>query len=300
MSQGYPQAREPFRKRRPLVFFFLVLLSLLILIRILLAVWDALDSKGVFSGPRIGLVRLEGFIGDAEKVVSWTEKLRRDSSVAGVLIRIDSPGGAVAPSQEIHTAFKRLAMAKPTVVSMGSVAASGGYYAAVAANEIFASPSTLTGSIGVRLQLTNMRGLMERIGVSSESLTTGAFKAVGSPFEEVTPEQRAYLKSLLEDMQDEFVTAVAQGRNMTKDAVKRYADGRVLTGRQALEAKLIDHIGDREAAVTRLMALCAMETMPDILEAPEQAAPWWKLLLTSVLDLEAARATEVSRYTFCY
>lgn len=300
MNQTYPYANPTFRQRRPVLFILLVLLLLFVLLQIFLAGWSALDRRGVFSGPRIGIVRLEGFIGNTETLVAWTDKLRRDSSVAGVLVRIDSPGGAVAPSQEIHAAIKRLARTKPVVVSMGAVAASGGYYAAVAANEIFANPSTLTGSIGVRLQLTNVRGLMERIGVSSESLTTGSLKAAGSPFDELTPEQRAYLKDILADMQNEFVTAVAQGRNMTKDDVKPFADGRVLTGRQALEAKLIDRIGDQQAAVARLMTLCDMKTMPDILEAPEQRTPWWKVLLTAALDLDAARSTEVSRYIFCY
>lgn len=300
MNQTYPYANPTFRQRRPVLFIFLVLLFLFVLLQIFLAAWSALDRRGVLSGPRIGMVRLEGFIGDAERLVTWAETLRRDASVAGVLVRIDSPGGAVAPSQEIHAAIKRLATSKPVVVSMGAVAASGGYYAAVAANEIFANPSTLTGSIGVRLQLTNVRGLMERIGVSSESLTTGSLKAAGSPFEEVTPEQRAYLKGILADMQEEFVGVVAHGRNMTRDDVKPFADGRVLTGRQALEAKLIDRLGDQQAAVARLMELCKLEKMPDILEAPEQRTPWWRAILTSALDLDAARSAEVSRYMFCY
>lgn len=300
MSQTYPYAQPPFRRRRPVLFFMLVLGSLFITVQIFAGIWNFVDGRGIFSGPRIGVARLEGFIGDAERFVTWTEKLRTDRSVAGVLIRIDSPGGAVAPSQEIYSAIKRLAKAKPVVVSMGTVAASGGYYAAVAGREIFANPSTLTGSIGVRLQLTNAQGLMERIGVTSESLTTGPLKAAGSPFEPLTPEQRTYLKSLLDDMQDEFVRAVAEGRNLPLEAVLPLADGRILTGRQALKSKLIDSLGDQNTALARLTAMCKLEGTPQLLTGPEKFEPWWKTLLTSAMDLGAARSAGVPEYMFCY
>ena len=300
MSQTYPYASPPFRKRRPKLFFFLLIVALLVLLQIALAVWSVLDAKGVFSGPRLGLVKVEGFIGDAEKTVAWIEKLRKNANVAGVLLRIDSPGGGVAPSQEVHMAVKRLAAAKPVIVSMGSVAASGGYYIAVAGNEIFASPSTVTGSIGVRMQINNVEGLMERIGVRSESLTTGRFKAAGSPFKTLTEEERAYLQAVIDDMQDEFINAVAKGRNIPKDTVKTLADGRILTGRQALDAKLVDRLGDREAALVHLAAICKMDGEPEILEGPEKSRPWWKLLLEAALDIQVERAAEGVQYTFCY
>lgn len=300
MSHTYPYASPPFRKRWPKLFYFLVIVAILALLQIAMAVWSILDGKGVFSGPRLGLVTIEGFIGDAEKTVAWIEKLRKNPNVAGVLIRIDSPGGGVAPSQETHAAVKRLAAAKPVVVSMGAVAASGGYYIAVAANEIFASPSTVTGSIGVRMQISNVQGLMERIGVSSESLTTGRFKAAGSPFKELTPEERAYLQDIIDDMQDEFVTAVSKGRSLPKDTVKAVADGRIFTGRQALNAKLVDRLGDREAALTHLAAICRIDGEPEILKEPEKSRPWWKLLLEAAVDMQAGRAAEGVQYRFCY
>lgn len=299
MSQ-YPYAKQPFRKRRPKLFIVLLLVLILFLVWIGLTVWRIADEKGTFSGPRLGLVKVEGFIGDAERTVAWIEMLRKNTSVAGVLVRIDSPGGAVAPSQEVHMAVKRLAEAKPVVVSMGSVAASGGYYIAVAGKEIFASPSTLTGSIGVRLQVSNVQNLMERIGVSSESLTTGKFKASGSPFKELTAEERAYLQGLLDDMQDQFVDAVATGRSLSRDAVRSLADGRVLTGRQALEAKLVDRLGDREAAVARLAGLCKIEGEPTILAEPEKSPPWWKRLLQAAMDLSVEQSAEPVRYQFVY
>ena len=302
MSQTYtyPYEKVPFRKRRPKLFIALILLLLLLLVWIGLTVWSVLDEKGAFSGPRLGLVKVEGFIGDAEHATAWIEKLRKNPSVAGVLVRVDSPGGAVAPSQELYSAVKRLAESKPVVVSMGSVAASGGYYIAVAGKEIFASPSTLTGSIGVRLQVTNVQGLMERIGVSSESLTTGKFKASGSPFKELTAEERAYLQALLDDMQDQFVDAVAAGRNLPKETVRAIADGRVLTGRQALAAKLVDRLGDREAALAHLAALCKIEGEPEIVAEPEKSPPWWKRLLQAAMDISVEKSAEPAKYQFVY
>ncbi|MCC8195064.1 MAG: signal peptide peptidase SppA [Deltaproteobacteria bacterium] len=296
MSQTYPYARQPFRKRRPKVFFLLVVLVLLFLVWAGSALWAVLEARG----PRLGVVAVEGFIGDAERSTAWIEKLRKDTSVAGVLVRVDSPGGAVAPSQEIYMAVKRLAAAKPVVVSMGSVAASGGYYIAVAGKEIFASPSTLTGSIGVRLQVTNVQRLMERIGVSSESLTTGRFKASGSPFKELAPEERAYLQTLLDEMQEEFVATVAAGRNLPRERVAALADGRVFTGRQALESGLVDHLGDRQAAVARLAALCKIEGEPKILAEPETSPPLWKRLLQAALDIGVETAAAPERYQFVY
>ncbi len=294
------RAEPPFRKRRPKLFIFLLVVCILLVSQALFAIWSILDAKGFFSGPRLGLVRIEGFISDAERTVDWIEKLRNDGSVAGVLVRIDSPGGVVTPSQEVYTAMKRLAKAKPVVVSMGSVAASGGYYVAVAGKTIFANPSTLTGSIGVRLQLTNVEGLMERIGVSSESLTTGKFKAAGSPFRELSPEDRAYLQGIIDDMQAVFVEAVAEGRNLPKEAVLPLADGRVFTGRQALEVKLVDRLGDMRAATVYLAGLCSLPGEPKMVEGPEKITPWWKRLLRAAMDISVEQSGETARFQFYY
>lgn len=299
-QQTYPYARIPFRKRRPVLFFFLLLVALFVLINIAVALWSVLDDKGVFSGPKVGVVTIDGFIADAEDVVDWMEKLRQHPSVAGVLVRINSPGGAVAPSQEAHAALKRLAAAKPVIVSMGAVAASGGYYIAVAGKEIFASPSTLTGSIGVRLQVANVQRLMERIGVGSESLVTGSFKAAGSPFQTMTAEERAYLQELLDDMQDEFVSAVAEGRRLSREELAPLTDGRAFTGRQALQHKLVDSLGGKQEALERLTALCGLASRPPLLKQPEKSKPFWKSVLEAALDIEGARAAEGARYVFCY
>ena len=299
MSHGYGYTPPlPFYKRRPL---FVFILTMHILGFTLWGGYNYLNKKGVFSGPQLGLIRIEGFIADAEKISAWAADLQRNPKVAGVLVRIDSPGGAVAPSQEMHAAVERLAKVKPVVVSMGTVAASGGYYVAVAGQEIFASPSTLTGSIGVRMQLANVQTLMERLGVTSESLATGKFKTTGSPLQPLTEEEKTYLNTLMADMQDEFVRAVAAGRKLPLEQVTALADGRVFTGRQALEAKLIDSLGDREAALNRLAALCNLPTASGkLLESPKKDSPWWKELLTSMLGLGEVRSLAEPRYMFYY
>ncbi len=289
----------PLRKRRPFLFCFLLLLGLLAVVMLISAALGYAENKGMF-GKRLGLIRIEGFIGDAEKVASWAGKLQRDDSVAGVLLRIDSPGGAVAPSQEMHAAVKRLAAVKPVIVSMGTAAASGGYYIAVAGHEIFASPSTLTGSIGVRMQLANVQGLMQTLGVKSESMATGKFKTTGSPFQPLTDDERKYLDALLGDMQQEFVRTVAEGRKLPLETVAALADGRAFTGHQALALKLVDRLGDREAAYLRLAEICKLPGRPKLLRDPKGGAPWWKELLTSLLDLEQARGVAVPRYSFYY
>lgn len=309
MSQFTPApaspGRAPFRKRRPATFFLLMLLLVIAAIVAGASVFAAVNRSGAFAAPRLGLVRVEGFIGSAEKTVEWIETLRRDPSVAGVLVRVDSSGGGVAPSQELYMAVKRLAEQKPVVVSMGTVAASGGYYVAVAGHEIFANPSTVTGSIGVRLQIANVQGLMQRIGVTSESLTTGKFKAAGSPFQELTEEERAYLRGILNDMQEEFVATVAKGRNLPRETVAALADGRIFTGRQALEAKLVDTLGDREAALIRLAAMAKdkgarLADVPEIVEGPPKKTPFWKKLLEAAVDMDTANSADAMRYTFCY
>lgn len=292
--------RLSFRKRRPRLFIALAVLAVLLLLWLLSAFMRYADRAGLFSGPRLAVLRVEGPIADAEAVVEWAAMLRRDTTVAGVLLRIDSPGGAVAPSQEMYAAVKRLAAVKPVIVSMGTAAASGGYYIAVAGREIYANPSSLTGSIGVRMQLANVEGLMERIGVRSESFATGPLKNTGSPFQTLSPEERAYLDALIRDMLDEFVATVAEHRGLSPETVRMLADGRAYTGRQALEAGLVDHLGDAEDALNRLAALTGVNPEAPLLEAPKPSKPWWRELIGVLLDLEEKNGMTVPMYRFYY
>lgn len=253
-----------------------------ILAAVLLATACGKDKQS--SGQRHGLVRLEGAILDVREVVDWMRALREDDKVLGVLVRIDSPGGVVGPSQELHQAMVRLSRAKPTVVSMGAVCASGGYYAACPAQRIFANPGTLTGSIGVRMELTNLMELMEKIGVSHDSITSGKFKDVPSPFRNMTAEERGYVDALVQDMHRQFVTDIATSRTVDNATLARVADGRILTGSQAKELGLVDELGGQEDALDWLRNATGKGTLP-LDEGPKDKRNWIEKLMKAASPL---------------
>jgi len=213
------------------------------------------ESPRLGSGPRIGVVLVQGGIGmgdggaEAETVLRQVRKFADDSGIKAVVVRIDSPGGSVGPSQEIHDEVKRLAGKKPVVCSLGSVAASGGYYVAVACPKIVAAPGTLTGSIGVISQFLNVKGLVERFDIKTETVKSGKLKDAGNPFRDMTAEDRAYWQALVDRVHRQFVGAVVEGRDLDRDAVRKIADGRVVTGEEAKELGLVDELGNFYDAV---------------------------------------------------
>jgi protease-4 len=202
------------------------------------------------SFKRIGLVQVRGTIDASEEYVRQLQSLRLDNSIAGVILRIDSPGGAVAPAQEIYSEVMKYRRAhKPLAVSMSTVAASGGYYIACPAAKIFADPGTLTGSIGVIFTLPLFQELAKKIGVEFRVFTAGKFKDVGSPYRSMTAEENKFIENLLKDTHEQFITDVVAARGIHRDSLSRYADGRVLTGRQACAAHLIDTLGSYQDAL---------------------------------------------------
>ncbi len=281
--------RQPFRRRHPKTFFFLLLLGLLILAGAAGRTYDVLDSRGILSGPRLAVVEVNGMIVDSAETLRWIYRVEEDPSIKGVLLRINSPGGAVVPSQEIYSAVKRLKSKKPVVVSMGTTAASGGYYIAVAGDYLVANPSTLTGSIGVKMELTNLEELLGHLGVKPQTLSTGKLKDAGTPFRPMTQEERAYLDGLLKDMFDEFVSRVAEGRKMSKEAVLPLADGRAFTGRQALALGLVDSLGDERSALAELRGRAGVGRDAEVLQAPEPEQHFILKLLTSLLNFSAGQ-----------
>lgn len=213
-------------------------------------------------GERVGVITVNGMItaagedtlfgGPIGGVRPTMEQLRRaaeDDGIKAVVLRINSPGGSAAAAQELYQEVKRLAEQKPVVVSMADVAASGGYYIAAAADRIVANGSTVTGSIGVRMEYLQFYELMEKFGVEGGNLTTGPYKDTGSPFRPMRPDERKLLEDLLDDMYDQFVKAVAEGRGMDEAEVRKFADGRIFTGEQALKLGLVDELGNFYRAV---------------------------------------------------
>ena len=238
------------------------------------------------GGSRVAVVEVEGLIIDAERVVRELSDYGEDPSIRAVVVRIQSPGGVVGPTQEIYDAIRRVrGQGKPVVASMGSVAASGGYYLAAAATRIVANPGTLTGSIGVIMQLAEIEGLLQRVGVRYEVIKAGRFKDSGSFARPMTPEERAVLQAVLDDMHDQFVTAIAEGRRLGKDRVRTLADGRVYSGRMAKELGLVDALGGLEEAIRLAGDLGGIPGKPRIVR-PRR--PWRLLDLVDLVGGETA------------
>jgi protease-4 len=217
---------------------------------------------------RVALIRIEGVILDAQQTVGDLKNFGESPSIKAIVLRIDSPGGGVVPSQEIYEAVKRVRNKnnKTVVASMGTVAASGGYYIAVATDRIMANPGTLTGSIGVIMELANVEGLLKKIGVESLVVKSGRHKDLGSPFRKMGPEDRQILQSVMEDVHNQFIEAVADGRSLDTSQVRRLADGRIFTGRQAKDANLVDDIGDLADAIRLAGDLAGIEGEPKVVE----------------------------------
>ncbi|MFW8600037.1 signal peptide peptidase SppA [Desulfobacterota bacterium M19] len=197
----------------------------------------------------IGVLRLQGVIMDADKSIRILTDFRRNSHIKAVVVRIDSPGGAVGASQEIYDEIRRTARVKPVVASMQSVAASGAYYAALGASRIVADPGTITGSIGVIIKFPNLKKIFDRIGYKTEVIKSGINKDIGSMSRNMTPEERQLIQKMIDNVLKQFIRAVAQSRHLTVAKVKKIADGRVFSGEQALELGLLDKLGNFTTAV---------------------------------------------------
>jgi protease IV len=256
--------QSPRGKRRWWRFFWLALAGVMLL----LMANALLSDMDVPGEDRIALVRIEGVILDAKDTVAELKRFGDSSSVKAIVLRIDSPGGGVVPSQEIHDAVQRVRsrQKKTVVASMGTVAASGGYYIAAAADRIIANPGTLTGSIGVIMELVNLEGLLKKVGVEGVVVKSGHYKDIGSPFRKMEPEDRRILQSVMDDVHNQFIEAVAEGRSLDVTAVRKLADGRIFTGRQAVDAKLVDELGDLDDAVRIAADLVGIEGEPTLVE----------------------------------
>jgi len=197
----------------------------------------------------LGLVEIKGVILSAKPFVDEIERFRKIPNVRAVVVRIDSPGGAVAPSQEIYEAIVRAREKKPVYASLGAVGASGGYYIASAAEKIYANPGTLTGSIGVAMHLRNVQGLLAKIGIDNAIIKSGEFKDAGSPYRKMTPKESKYLQAVSDDIYEQFLQAVAQGRRMDRDRAAELAEGKIYTGGRARELGLVDSLGGLQTAL---------------------------------------------------
>jgi protease-4 len=225
------------------------------------------ESSGGSGSDRVAIIRVEDAIMDAGDIVRQLKKYRKRTSVKAIVIRLDSPGGAVVPSHEIYEEVsKTRKFGKPIVISMGSVAASGAYYIACGATRVVANPGTITGSIGVVSSFPNFRGLMDKIGIEQTTIKSGEFKDTGNPGRSMTERERMYLQSTIDNVYEQFLHIVMKARNMTEDSVRSIADGRIFTGEQAFAVGLVDTLGTLETAIAIAGTLGKISGEPRITE----------------------------------
>lgn len=257
-----------------------------------LAVWTALGGRGFSLGPSVARIEVEGLIADDEALLEQIRRFRDDPTVRGFLIAINSPGGVVGPSQSIYRELRRLREEddRPVVATIGAVGASGGYYVALGADSIYALPGSITGSIGVIMQFPEASRLMDRVGVQVEVVQSAEHKDAGSPFRPMTEADRAVLAELVDDVYQQFVEAVAEERGLSAEAVGGVADGRILTGRQALEAGLIDRLGNSSDALAAVGRMAGLGDEPRVVRPPEDRPSLLDLLLNGGLSAAVGRA----------
>ena len=234
--------------------------------------------SGTF-GKSVAIVEVKGLIVDSEDIIGELKKYRDDTGVAAVVLRVASPGGVVAPSQEIYEEVKKLSAIKPVIVSMGSVAASGGYYVSCGADYIIANPGTTTGSIGVIIQMMNFEGAADFIGVEGIVIKSGDLKDVGNPFRTMTDKERRFLQEYVDSLQNQFLGVVMEGRKLEQEDVERISDGRILTGEQALELGLVDELGNLEDAIMKAAELVGIEGEPHVIYPPKERITFFDLML---------------------
>jgi len=281
------------RKRHPVLFGLLLLLVIGAGFFLLVYSMSSMtgEKASFIAKERIGVVPLKGVITDAKPVVDVLEKFSKDDSIKAIVLRIDTPGGGVGPSQEIFEKVRSVRKKKTVVASMGSMATSGGYYVACAAEKIVANPGSLTGSIGVIMHFTNMEDLFKKVGLRASVIKSGRYKDAGSPFRDMTKEERELLQALIDDVHEQFVEAVSESRGLDKGRVIEVADGRVFTGRQALKFKLIDELGDLDHAAEVAARLAQLDGKPELFYPKEEKRSVWRYVMeemVSVLKREMA------------
>jgi len=259
------------------------------------------ETPRLASGPRIGVVDIKGAIGmgrgsvESEPVLKVVKRYADDSDMKAVIVRIDSPGGAVGTSQEILDGLRRLAEDKVVVCTMGNMAASGGLLVAMGCDRIVAEPGTLTGSIGVISAFPNVRGLLQRFDVEMNTVTAGKLKDAGSPFREFSASDRAYWQELADRIHRQFIQAVAEGRDLPVEQVEKFADGRVMTGEQAVELGLVDELGGFQDAVDLAKELAEIRGEPRLVYPPDDRARFLEDLLGGVAQKAAQSVAETLR-----
>ncbi len=276
-------------KRRDIIIGAFILFAFVGFVFFVVVALMGISTEGELAfptlGERVAIIDVAGPIYSSKDVVRQIKKYADDGSIPAILLRINSPGGGVAASQEIYSQLLRAREdGKIIVVSMGTVAASGGYYIAMAADTVVANPGTLTGSIGVIIEYQTWEELAKKVGIESHTIKSGELKAVGSPWHDPTEKELAHLQSVIDDSYEQFLEVVAIGRDMEIDSVRPLADGRIYTGRQAWQRDLVDVLGDMDDALNIAAEMAGLDTPPrTVKEIPRRRATIWDLLGRTIL-----------------
>ncbi len=241
-------------------------------------------SSNLSFGDKIGVIPIEGPISQSMEITTELLRLKKDTGIKAIILRINSPGGSVGPTQEIYREIRKTIQTKKVVVSMGSVAASGGYYIAAGADKIVANPGTITGSIGVIMRFVRFEELLNKIGIGLEVLKSGEFKDIGSPNRELTERERELLNALIADIQRQFEESVAEGRNLPLEKVRQIADGRIFSGSRAKELGLVDDLGNFQDAVEIAKNLAGIQGDVTLVYPKKDTMNLWDLVFESAAD----------------
>jgi protease-4 len=275
-----------FSRRHPFLFFFLTLAAIVsatgLAVTVMVIFWGIERSE--FGGEKVGVIEITGTIADAKPTIEQIIRFREEESIKAIVVRIDSPGGAVGPSQEIHRELKRTSAQKKVIASMGAVAASGGYYVAAGTDGIVASPGTVTGSIGVIMGYTNFEELLKKIGLVPVVIKSGQYKDVGSPVRTMSENERELLQGLVKKIHQQFVAAIAEGRKLELSKVESIADGRIFTGEEALDLGLVDRLGNLQDAIQWAGELGGIKGTASAHYAREEKLSFLRYLLESSLQ----------------
>jgi len=291
-----------FSRRHPFLFFtiiFSTIVSVSFILITTIILFGISDNDFDFS-EKVGIVEVQGVILDSIPVIEDLQNFRKDDNVKAIVLRIDSPGGGAAPSQEIYREIIKTKKVKKIIVSMGSVAASGGYYIASAANGIMSSPSTITGSIGVIMGYTNIQELFKKIGLSTVIIKSGQFKDIGSPARKMTKAEEELLQSFVKNIHDQFINDIADGRNLPKEIIKEIADGRILTGQQAKKSGLVDRLGNIQDAIEWAAILGGIEGDVKTVYARKPKFSFLEQLIENSIQKFAASVSKHLSYPYIY
>jgi protease IV len=247
-----------FSRRHPFLYYSIIMSSIFVFfilgIGTIFSLGSSAISKNLLSGQfddqgNVGIVEITGIISSSKKAIKAIKDFRKDESIKAIVVRIDSPGGGIGPSQEIYTEIMRTRSEKPIIASLGSVAASGGYYIASATQKIIANPGTVTGSIGVIVEYTNIQEILKKVGLSAVVIKSGKFKDIGSPVRDITDSEKEFLQNFVDELHMQFVNHAAEGRGIDSEIIAKLADGRIYTGQKAMELNLIDELGNFEDSI---------------------------------------------------